>query len=308
MKYIKPAKKVLAFRLGVDDQPEWFTKRFISGEVVLTKEGAEINTSKGKIFPKMGDWIILEDSKDLYFCPDLVFTSTYGKDVTLSYFIHPTSIVDEGAEIGEGTKIWHYCHISKGAKIGKNCVIGQNCYIGEDVTIGDYCKLQNNVSIYKLVTLEEGVFCGPSCVFTNDPLPRAFTPPGWSKWKPTLCKKGASIGANATIVCGTTLGEFCLVGAGTTIVKDVPVHTVVINGKTETQEVVGFVCSCGNIVERKYRPFEKRLRPVCPKCGMIYSCTFKPVFYEEKLDETKPMSSKVLAYHKERINKLYEKK
>lgn len=112
------------------------------------------------------------------------------------FFVHPTSIVDDNVEIGEGTKVWHFCHVSSGARIGARCVLGQNCYIGGDVVIGDRCKLQNNVSVYTRVTLEEGVFCGPSCVFTNDLTPRSLFPKsGAESWIPTLCKRGSTIGA-----------------------------------------------------------------------------------------------------------------
>lgn len=132
---------------------------------------------------------------------------------------HPSSIIDPGAIIGQGTKIWHFCHISSRAQIGRNCVLGQNVYIGPEVKIGDGCKIQNNVSVYEGVTLEDNVFCGPSCVFTNVKRPVAnVKADGYEK---TLVKSGAVIGANATIVCGVTLGEGCLIGAGAVVTHDV---------------------------------------------------------------------------------------
>lgn len=154
----------------------------------------------------------------------------------MSYFVHESSYIDEGVEIGEGTKIWHFCHVSKGAKIGKNCVLGQNVYIGEDVVIGDNCKIQNNVSVYTGVTLEEGVFCGPSCVFTNDRTPQARFPKGKENFVKTLVKKNASIGANATIVCGNTIGERALVGAGAVVTKDVLNDVCVVGIPAEIME------------------------------------------------------------------------
>jgi UDP-2-acetamido-3-amino-2,3-dideoxy-glucuronate N-acetyltransferase len=132
---------------------------------------------------------------------------------------HPSSIIDEGATIGQGTKIWHFCHISSGARVGENCVLGQNVYVGPGVKIGDGCKIQNNVSVYEGVTLEDNVFCGPSCVFTNVKRPVANVKAnGYEK---TLVKSGAVIGANATIVCGVTLGEGCFIGAGAVVTHDV---------------------------------------------------------------------------------------
>ena len=129
-----------------------------------------------------------------------------------NYYVHPSSYIDDDVEIGEGTKIWHFCHIQSGAKIGAGCTLGQNVNVSNNVVIGDYCKVQNNVSIYEGVELENGVFCGPSCVFTNDLTPRARYPKGNAGYKKTVVKEGASIGANATIVCGHTIGRFAMVG------------------------------------------------------------------------------------------------
>lgn len=143
------------------------------------------------------------------------------------YFVHESSYIDEDVEIGEGTKIWHFCHIQSGACIGKNCSLGQNVNISNRVKIGNNVKIQNNVSVYEGVELEDGVFCGPSCVFTNDLTPRAEFPKGSAGYKKTLVKHGASIGANATIVCGHTIGEYAMVAAGAVVTKDVPPYTLV---------------------------------------------------------------------------------
>jgi len=143
-----------------------------------------------------------------------------------SYFIHESSYVDEGAEIGEGTKIWHFCHVMGMAKIGKKCSLGQNVNIGSRAVIGNGVKIQNNVSVYDDVIIEDDVFCGPSCVFTNVINPRAFVERK-NEYKKTIVKKGASIGANATIVCGVTIGEYALIGAGSVVTKDVPAYSLV---------------------------------------------------------------------------------
>ena len=137
------------------------------------------------------------------------------------YFVHDTAIIDQGAQIGNNSKIWHFTHIMGSAHIGQNCNIGQNVYIDKNVTIGNGVKIQNNVSVYANVTIEEDCFLGPSMVFTNVMNPRAFVERK-SEFKNTLVKKGCSIGANATIVCGTTLGEYSFIGAGTVVTKDVP--------------------------------------------------------------------------------------
>jgi UDP-2-acetamido-3-amino-2,3-dideoxy-glucuronate N-acetyltransferase len=140
-------------------------------------------------------------------------------------FIHPSAYVDEPVKIGAGTKIWHFCHILSGCEIGENCVFGQNVMIGPDVRIGARCKIQNNVSIYTGVTLEDNVFCGPSCVFTNVLNPRAEIERK-SEFRKTLVKCGATIGANATIVCGHTLGRYCFIAAGAVVAGDVPAYAL----------------------------------------------------------------------------------
>lgn len=144
-----------------------------------------------------------------------------------NYFVHESSYVDENVTIGDNTKIWHFCHVQKGAVIGDNCSLGQNVNIANNVKIGNNVKIQNNVSVYEGVELEDGVFCGPSCVFTNDLTPRAEYPKGSANYKKTLVKHGASIGANATIVCGHTIGEYAMVAAGAVVTKDVPAYTLV---------------------------------------------------------------------------------
>ena len=136
-------------------------------------------------------------------------------------FVHPSAIVDAGATIGEGTRVWHFCHVLSGAVIGRNCVLGQNVMAGPEVRVGDGCKIQNNVSLYRGVTLEDDVFCGPSCVFTNVLTPRAFVERK-DEFLPTLVRKGATIGANATVVCGVTIGAYALIGAGAVVTRDVP--------------------------------------------------------------------------------------
>ncbi len=160
------------------------------------------------------------------------------------YFVHESSYIDENVEIGEETKIWHFCHIQQGARIGKGCSLGQNVNVSSNVVIGDACKIQNNVSLYEGVELEEGVFCGPSCVFTNDLTPRARYPKGRAGYKRTLVKEGASIGANATIVCGHTIGRFAMVAAGAVVTKDVPDYALVAGVPAR---VMGYVDEKGNI-------------------------------------------------------------
>jgi len=186
------------------------------------------------------------------------------------YFVHESSYVDEPCEIGEGTKIWHFCHIQKNAKIGNNCVLGQNVNVAPNVTIGSFCKIQNNVSIYEGVTLEDYVFCGPSMVFTNIIDPKCKYPQASSEYYiKTLVKEGASIGANATIICGHTIGRHAMIGAGTVVTKDVPDYALVIGipGK-----VVGWVSEAG-----KKLKFENGLA-FCEKSGKRYKIENNKVF------------------------------
>ena len=163
----------------------------------------------------------------------------------MDYYVHESSYIDENVFIGENTKIWHFCHIQKGVKIGRNCTLGQNVNVSMNVRIGDNVKVQNNVSIYEGVELEDGVFCGPSCVFNNDLTPRAEFPKGREHYKKTLVKHGASIGANATIVCGNVIGEYAMVAAGAVVTKDVPDFALVAGVPAR---VVGRVEEKGNRV------------------------------------------------------------
>lgn len=180
------------------------------------------------------------------------------------FFVHPTAIVEDGAVIGDETKIWHFAHIRTGARIGKNCNIGKDVYIDINVEIGDNVKIQNGVSIYRGVKIENDVFIGPYAVFTNDLYPRSFN----REWKivPTLIKKGASIGANATIVCGVTIGEYAMIAAGAVVTRDVPPHGLVMGNPARLK---GFVCYCGKPL-RNQDIIEKRPDKViykCPVCG-----------------------------------------
>jgi len=143
------------------------------------------------------------------------------------YFVHPTSIIDEPCQIGKGTKIWHFCHVSANARIGQRCIFGQNVFIASDVIIGNNCKVQNNVSLYTGVELEDDVFCGPSCVFTNVTNPRSQII-RHSLYERTLLRRGVSLGANCTIVCGITLGRYAFVGAGAVVTGDVPDYALML--------------------------------------------------------------------------------
>lgn len=162
------------------------------------------------------------------------------------YFVHESSFVDAGAQIGEHSKIWHFCHIQSGAVIGKHCSLGQNVNVADGALIGNHVKIQNNVSVYSGVTLKDNVFCGPSCVFTNDLNPRAAYPKGSINYVRTLVDEGASIGANATIICGTRIGRWALVGAGSVVSKDVKDYAVVV-GVPARQ--TGWVCECGALLK-----------------------------------------------------------
>ncbi len=179
------------------------------------------------------------------------------------YKVHPTALVDDNVEIGKGTSIWHYSHIQPGAKIGEKCTLGQNVNVANNVTIGNFVKIQNNVSVYEGVTLEDYVFCGPSMVFTNILLPKCKYPQrGAEFYTHTLVKEGASIGANATIVCGTTLGRDCLVGAGAVVTKDVPDYALVVGNPAR---VIGWVSEAGIRLE-----FDKEGNAYCEKSKKKY--------------------------------------
>jgi UDP-2-acetamido-3-amino-2,3-dideoxy-glucuronate N-acetyltransferase len=191
------------------------------------------------------------------------------------YFVHESSYIDDGVEIGAGTTIWYFCHILRNAKIGKDCIIGQNVCIESGVAIGDRCKIQNNVSVYKGVILEDEVFCGPSCVFTNVYNPRSFIERK-HEFRPTLVKKGATIGANATVVCGATIGKYALVGAGAVVKQDVPDYAVVA-GVPARQ--IGWVCKCGTslrlpVKKDTYQTAHREdlwLSATCTCCGSRYA-------------------------------------
>jgi len=158
-----------------------------------------------------------------------------------AYYVHPSAIIDDHVSIGEKTRIWCFTHVLSGSSIGKQCNIGQNVMIGPDVVIGNACKIQNNVSIYPGVTLEDQVFCGPSMVFTNVFNPRSHIP-RMTELRPTLVKKGATLGANCTVVCGHTIGQFAFIGAGAVVTKDVPDYALMM-GNPATQ--TGWMCECG---------------------------------------------------------------
>ena len=163
--------------------------------------------------------------------------------IETNYFVHESSYLDEGAQVGEGTSIWHYCHISAGAVVGRRCKFGQNVFVANGTQIGDNVKIQNNVSIYAGVTLEDDVFCGPSMVFTNIATPRSAIPRNTlDDYLPTLVKRGASIGANATIVCGHTIGEYAFIGAGSVVTKDVPAYALIYGNPARRH---GWACECG---------------------------------------------------------------
>ena len=177
-------------------------------------------------------------------------------------FVHESSYVDDGVEIGEGTCIWHFCHVLSGSQIGARCRIGQNVVIGPRVSIGNNVKIQNNVSVYEGVTLEDDVFCGPSMVFTNINTPRSAFPRNKSEDNlPTLVKRGASIGANATIICGHTIGEHALIGAGAVVTRDVPPYAVVVGNPARQR---GWACECGIVLK-----FATNLTR-CRECGRAY--------------------------------------
>ena len=174
--------------------------------------------------------------------------------------IHPTAIVDKGAELGPGTRVWHFAHVLPGTRIGARCVLAQNCMVGPDVVVGDGCKIQNNVSIYRGVTLEDDVFCGPSMVFTNVLTPRAFVERK-DEFLPTLVRKGATIGANATVVCGVTIGRYAMVGAGAVVTRDVPDHALVLGNPARRR---GWVSRTGEVLGPDL---------VCPRTGERYRVT-----------------------------------
>lgn len=181
----------------------------------------------------------------------------------MSYTVHPSAIVDEGAQIGAGSRVWHFAHVCAGARIGQGVSLGQNVFVGNQVVIGNQCKVQNNVSVYDNVTLEDGVFCGPSMVFTNVYNPRALVERK-NEYRHTLVKKGATLGANCTIVCGTTVGEFAFVGAGAVINKDVPAYALMVGVPAKQ---VGWMSQFG---EKLNLPLQGQAETTCPHTSARY--------------------------------------
>lgn len=179
----------------------------------------------------------------------------------MSNFVHESSYVDQGVTIGDNSKIWHFCHVQTGAVIGSNCSLGQNVNISNNVSIGNDVKIQNNVSVYEGVTIEDGVFLGPSCVFTNDLNPRARYPKGHENYKKTFVREGASIGANATIVCGHDIGKCAMVAAGAVVTKDVRDYELVAGMPARK---IGYVCACGERLDESL---------TCKECGKKFVLT-----------------------------------
>jgi UDP-2-acetamido-3-amino-2,3-dideoxy-glucuronate N-acetyltransferase len=181
----------------------------------------------------------------------------------MNYFVHESSYVDEGVQVGDNTKIWHFCHVQSGAIIGENCSLGQNVNVGNNVKIGNGVKIQNNVSIYEGVELEDFVFCGPSMVFTNVKTPRSAFPTGTDGYHKTLVKHGASIGANATIVCGTTVGRWAMIASGAVVTKDVPDYALMAGVPAKQ---IGWICECGERLSDTL---------ICSKCKTVYNLSKK---------------------------------
>ena len=178
------------------------------------------------------------------------------------YFAHESAYIDDGAVIGKGTKIWHFCHVMSGAQIGENCVLGQNVFVGGKAKIGNNVHIQNNVAVYDLVILEDNVFCGPSMVFTNVINPRSEIRRNIDEYRSTLVKQGATIGANATIVCGHTIGQHAFIGAGSVVTKDIPDYALVYGN---AGKIAGWMCRCGEKLDFKGSDVVK-----CNKCDDRY--------------------------------------
>ena len=180
----------------------------------------------------------------------------------MSYYAHPTAVV-ESEDIGEGTRIWHFAHVRQGSRIGKNCNVGKSVYVDTGAVIGDNVKIQNFVSVYKGVVIEDDVFIGPSATFTNDLYPRAFI---WDEEHvvPTLVRRGASIGANSTVICGVTIGEYAMVGAGSVVARDVPPFSLVLGNPADVRNLI---CYCGRRLENVLKESETGTIYRCDACG-----------------------------------------
>lgn len=216
------------------EELEHFIKCFENKQIPLTNADESIKVLQ----------IIEKAEESVKFSNKFINDNTKEKEST-DYFVHNSSFIDENVKIGKNTKIWHFCHILRNTEIGENVIIGQNVMIGPDVKIGNNCKIQNNVSVYKGVELEDDVFCGPSCVFTNVYNPRAFIERK-NEFRKTLVKKGATIGANATIVCGVTIGKYAFIGAGAVVTRDVPDYALVVGVPAKQ---IGWVCKCGTTLK-----------------------------------------------------------
>lgn len=202
------------------------------------------------------------------------------------YFVHPTAVIDEGCTIGAGTKIWHFCHVMTGARLGRSCSVGQNCFIDRNVDIGDNVKIQNNVSVYTGCHIGDHAFLGPSCVFTNVITPRSAFPRNDPQrdYVETWVRRGASIGANATIRCGIELGEWCLIGSGAVVARDVPAHAVIV-GVPARQ--TGWACLCAGVLKQR----EDGGRWVCPEanCGREYEISDGRIGLVHTPEHARPM-------------------
>ena len=198
------------------------------------------------------------------------------------YFVHPTAVIDEPCQIGEGTRIWHFCHVMPGARIGARCILGQNVFVANDVVIGNNVKIQNNVSVYAGVRLEDDVFCGPSCVFTNVNNPRSEIPRR-HLYEQTIVRRGATIGANATIVCGVTIGRYAFIGAGAVVTRDVPDYALMIGVPARQR---GWMSRHGHRLQNP----DKDGIMVCPESGWRYKEVEPGVLHCLDWPEDKPLS------------------
>jgi UDP-2-acetamido-3-amino-2,3-dideoxy-glucuronate N-acetyltransferase len=187
-----------------------------------------------------------------------------GSSVSGAVFVHPSAIVDAGASIGEGTRIWHFCHVMSGARLGRDVSMGQNGFVAGGAVVGDGCRLQNNVSVYEGVELEEQVFCGPSMVFTNDFAPRAFVDRR-TEWRRTIVRRGASLGANCTVVCGNEIGEYAMVAAGAVVTHPVTAYRLVAGVPARP---LGWVCRCGEVLTVPAGPGPSTT--TCSRCDSTY--------------------------------------